>query len=123
MKQQFGTIMMLYEIESRRICRTIFPFLMSDDILSRMTLWRSPAPFRASNPRVMSSVLLPCLVVALMCLFSSESGASSLATGQLRSYSTIHSIGLEWDIAGDTDHDAVGTIQYREYPIPVQSNG
>ena len=113
MNQQFGTIMMLSKIQALRTCRTLFPFLMSDDTLSRMTLWHSPAPFQASNPRVMSSALLSCLVLALVCLFSSESGASSLTTGQLRTYSTIHSIGLEWDIVGDTDHDAVGTIQYR----------
>lgn len=79
-----------------------------------MTLWHSPAPVRASNPRVFSSVLLAGLIIwALVCLFPSESGADSLAAGQVRSYSTIHSIGVEWDIVGDTDHDAAGTIQYR----------
>lgn len=105
---------MLYQIESRRICRTLFHFLISVDTLSRMTLWHSPAPARASNPRVFSSILLACLIIwALVCLFPSESGADSLAVGQVRSYSTIHSIGVEWDIVGDTDHDAAGTIQYR----------
>ena len=101
------------KVEARRICRTLFPFLMPGDTLSRMGLWYPSTQLRAGNPHDMSSALLPCLVVAFVCLLSSESDASSLATGQLRSYSTIHSIGLEWDIAGDTDHDAIGTIQYR----------
>ena len=38
---------------------------------------------------------------------------SGLTPGQLRSAATVHSIGLEWDIGGDTDHDARGTVQYR----------
>lgn len=33
--------------------------------------------------------------------------------GNLRSYSTIRSIGIEWDVAGDKDHDATCTVQYR----------
>lgn len=33
--------------------------------------------------------------------------------GALRSYSTIQSIGVEWDISGDADHDAVASLDYR----------
>ena len=31
----------------------------------------------------------------------------------LRTYTTIHSIGVEWDLEGDADHDAACTVQYR----------
>lgn len=33
--------------------------------------------------------------------------------GSLQTYSTIHSIGIEWDISGDTNHNAVCLVQYR----------
>jgi hypothetical protein len=33
--------------------------------------------------------------------------------GTLRSYSTIYSIGIEWDISGDDNHNAAARIQYR----------
>ncbi len=33
--------------------------------------------------------------------------------GALESYTTSRSIGFEWDISGDSDHDAVVTVQYR----------
>ena len=71
----------------------------------------------------MSSAFLFFLVGAFVCVFSPESWASSLAAGQLRSYSTVHSIGVEWDIAGDTDHDAIGTVQYRVQGTSVWKQG
>jgi len=40
-------------------------------------------------------------------------GAARCAPGELRSYSTIHSIGIEWDVAGDSNHDAACRVQYR----------
>src|SRR5687767_7865463 len=33
--------------------------------------------------------------------------------GELRSYATIHSIGVEWDLTGDADHDAACAVDYR----------
>jgi hypothetical protein len=39
-----------------------------------------------------------------------EIAATPLAS---RAYSTIYSIGVEWDIAGDADHDAAATVAYR----------
>ncbi|MBW2525980.1 MAG: right-handed parallel beta-helix repeat-containing protein [Deltaproteobacteria bacterium] len=33
--------------------------------------------------------------------------------GELRTYGTIHSLGVEWDLTGDTDHDATCTVRYR----------
>jgi hypothetical protein len=37
----------------------------------------------------------------------------ALTPGTFLTYTTIHSIGIEWDITGDTDHDAVATVEYR----------
>jgi len=31
----------------------------------------------------------------------------------LEAYTTMHSIGIEWDLEGDADHDATCTVQYR----------
>jgi len=44
---------------------------------------------------------------------SLASAQTALTAGQLRSATTIHSIGLEWGITGDSDRDASGTVQYR----------
>ena len=46
----------------------------------------------------------------------SEKGAAGVARctpGELRSYWTIHSIGFEWDIDGDANHNAACQVQYR----------
>jgi len=39
--------------------------------------------------------------------------------GTLRSYSTIYSIGVEWDVVNDSDHDAAATVKYRAYGASV----
>jgi hypothetical protein len=39
--------------------------------------------------------------------------SSGLTPGNVRIYATLHSIGIEWDITGDSDHDAVAKVQYR----------
>jgi len=51
------------------------------------------------------------LILGLMT--STEALATKTTPGELRSDSTIHSIGIEWDISGDTDHDAKCTVQFR----------
>jgi hypothetical protein len=33
--------------------------------------------------------------------------------GELRSYATLHSLGFEWDLAGDTNHNAVCKVAYK----------
>ena len=40
--------------------------------------------------------------------------ADSTIPGTLVLYSTIHSIGVEWDITGDDNHNAVCSVQYRK---------
>jgi hypothetical protein len=38
---------------------------------------------------------------------------TATVVGALRSYSTIYSIGVEWDISGDTNHNASAQTEYR----------
>ncbi len=42
--------------------------------------------------------------------------------GTIEVYSTIHSIGLEWDISGDDNHNAVCTCQFRKLGTTNYSN-
>lgn len=52
-------------------------------------------------------------IAAALAIASPAWAQTGLTAGQLRSAATVRSIGLEWDITGDTDHDAQGTVQYR----------
>jgi len=74
----------------------------------------------------MSRLFKSILLLALLTISSGTVGVStsrsggkrataSLAAipGELRSYGTIHSIGIEWDISGDENHNAVCQVQYR----------
>jgi len=54
---------------------------------------------------------LALLGVALSTQASAQTGA---VPGALRSYSTVYSIGLEWDVTGDTNHDAAATLEFRK---------
>jgi regulation of enolase protein 1 (concanavalin A-like superfamily) len=42
-----------------------------------------------------------------------QTGTEPVTPGALLTYSTIYSIGLEWDVVNDSDHDATATIEYR----------
>jgi len=42
----------------------------------------------------------------------------SATPGELRSYATPHSIGVEWDISGDANHNAVCAVQFRKRGAP-----
>ncbi len=44
---------------------------------------------------------------------SSAHRMPTVTPGELRSYATIHSIGIEWDITGDENHNAECSVQYR----------
>ena len=55
-----------------------------------------------------------CILFALLSAAAATVNAQTGTTpGQLSAYSTIYSIGLEWNIAGDTDHDARAEVWYR----------
>jgi hypothetical protein len=63
----------------------------------------------ASTTRICFALILAPLAIAT----PAWSQSSGLTPGQLGSAATVHSIGLEWEIVGDSDHDAQGTVQYR----------
>ncbi len=57
-----------------------------------------------------------CLLILLYfcCSAAVTLAANDTAPGALRSYSTMYSIGIEWDIVGDDNHDATCSVQYRK---------
>ena len=48
---------------------------------------------------------------------SAHAWADPTIPGSVQSYSTIYSIGFEWPITGDTNHNATCTVEYRENGI------
>jgi hypothetical protein len=42
-----------------------------------------------------------------------QAQSSTTTPGAIRTYSTINSIGVEWDLTGDANHNAVATVDYR----------
>ncbi|MDQ3488352.1 MAG: right-handed parallel beta-helix repeat-containing protein [Acidobacteriota bacterium] len=65
--------------------------------------------------RPASRIHLAAAAIILFALAPAPVQAQTPATspGALRSYSTIYSIGVEWDIAGDANHNAVASVDYR----------
>src|SRR5687767_1228317 len=60
---------------------------------------------------------LVCSIATILLLAGADARAQTtpdaVSPGTLLTYSTIHSIGLEWDVTGDADHDAIVTLEYR----------
>ena len=68
--------------------------------------------FQPHARRVSTCVLV---AVASLVLTAAQARAqSSTIPGQLVAYSTIHSIGVEWDIVYDTNHNAAVDVAYRD---------
>src|SRR5665647_679511 len=60
--------------------------------------------------RVAAAVVLPfCFCGATL-----AQQTNGTAPGAVRNYSTIHSIGIEWDIEGDANHNAACAVEYRQ---------
>jgi len=55
--------------------------------------------------------------------FSLVTDTRAVTTGDFRSYSTSYSIGIEWDISGDADHNTGCTVQYRPAGHSLWKNG
>ncbi len=55
--------------------------------------------------------LIPCLCLSLLL---TALHAHAVTSGSFRSYSTLHSIGMEWDIGDDADHDSVCAVAYKK---------
>ncbi len=56
-------------------------------------------------------ILSIVLLIASLAFRAQDQNATT--PGELRSYATIHSIGVEWDITGDVNHNATCKVQYR----------
>ncbi len=78
-----------------------------------------PAP---SNPRVAvhSPRLVACLAVTTVVALSSggpvavlQAQSNGVTPGAIRPYATISSIGLEWDLTGDANHNATAGVEFR----------
>jgi len=82
--------------------------------LSTLTIFanRRAARFpRGRLPYAAVAVLwVLCSGVRPSILTAQSNGATP---GAIRTYSTISSIGVEWDIVGDADHDATATVEFR----------
>jgi hypothetical protein len=53
------------------------------------------------------------LIAALLASVRAGGPENATLTRELRNYSTIHSIGIEWEIAEDANHNATCSVQYR----------
>jgi len=67
-------------------------------------------PLPSGPVRLLLGVLLLPAALAASAWAQEPNG---LKPGELRSYSTLHSIGFEWDITGDANHNASCPVQYR----------
>jgi Right handed beta helix region len=67
---------------------------------------------RARLAGVAAALLLAlCSGVAPAAILTAQS--NSATAGAIRTYFTISSIGVEWDIVGDADHDATAAVEFR----------
>jgi hypothetical protein len=74
----------------------------------------SPTISRHSETNVISYVCRTCVVIGLLGINVQLASAQTATTPSAsRVYSTIYSIGVEWDVVGDTNHDAVAAVAYR----------
>ena len=58
----------------------------------------------------LAAVLIAVCVLRPSVLTAQSNG---VVPGAVRAYSTLSSIGIEWDLSGDDDHDASATVEYR----------
>ena len=65
------------------------------------------------NGTVHRFLVLTIALGAAGLLHAQSDRPSSATFGELRVRTTIHSVGIEWDLAGDTNHNASCTVQYR----------
>ncbi|NKB69570.1 MAG: hypothetical protein GKR89_21075 [Candidatus Latescibacteria bacterium] len=68
---------------------------------------------------------IPLGAIAAMVLFAPAALAENWAVqaDTLRTYATLHSLGFEWDVSGDADHDAICRVRYRAVGSSVWLQG
>jgi Right handed beta helix region len=81
-----------------------------------MASGRWPAVFLSRRARtvywVAGALLLTLFGRPTIAVLKAQS-ANATVPGIIRSYSTIYSIGIEWDVLGDADHDAAVGVEFR----------
>jgi hypothetical protein len=66
---------------------------------------------------IKTNIPIMLFIALVVPLNSSLFAAGPTVCGQVRYYSTIKSIGVEWDISGDTNHDAACAVRYRKQGV------
>jgi len=61
----------------------------------------------------MNTILNWCLVFLMGMALLPATAKAQTTPGTLTNYSTIHSIGIEWTLAGDPEHNASSLVEYR----------
>jgi len=73
-----------------------------------------------------SSSCIPVVTLVLTALLASDEtalAADSVNPGTLETYSTMHSIGVEWNVLDDDNLDADGSIEYRTFGASQWQDG
>ena len=65
---------------------------------------------------LLAGLLSPVLSVA-------RADEPAIRPDSLRTYATLHSLGFEWDVSGDSDHDATCGVRYRSSGSSVWRDG
>jgi hypothetical protein len=73
---------------------------------------------RSRGPSGPGVALLVALTAAILASAVPGEAQNRTTPGQIVSYSTIHSIGIEWGISGDANHNATVNVQYRAQGAP-----
>ena len=68
---------------------------------------------RQASRALPASFLVAALALVARPVSVLQAQTSGSTPGAVRSYSTITSIGVEWDIVGDANHNASATVEYR----------
>src|SRR2546428_3689912 len=70
------------------------------------------------GPTAPALALLVPLTAAILAGAVPSEAQNRTTPGKIASYSTIHSIGVEWGISGDANHNATVNVQYRAQGAP-----
>jgi hypothetical protein len=117
-KQKTGAYgRMDYILSRRRIRQSRFPLCIDLTPPFPPLLTKRGGIIRRKTMKKTSSIFV-LLLSAFILLVGLENAASSPTTPwQIRYYSTIKSIGIEWDITGDTNHNASCSVQYNKIQL------
>src|SRR2546428_6328122 len=99
----------------RRRRRTGRPSGTYSEMRTYPSIQRGTAMFsrRSQGPAGPDLALLVALTATILASAVPSEAQDRTTPGETVSYSTIHSIGIEWGISGDANHNATVTVHYR----------